>query len=88
MVSSLLHCREKVGMTLLGVGIFYFLALAGTFAVVWLNAAHKTEAAVRGSATNRLRRCLNAMKSKSCWRGPARTLRNRKLGQLMHDIRL
>ena len=31
-------------MTFLGVGIFYLLSLAGTFAVVWVNAAHKTEA--------------------------------------------
>ena len=51
-MSSLLHCREKIGMTLLGVGIFYFLALAGTFAVVWLNAAHKTEAMLDYAASD------------------------------------
>ena len=35
---------RNVGVSLMGIGMFYFLALAGTFAVVWLNAAHKTEA--------------------------------------------
>ena len=35
---------RNIGVSLMGIGIFYFLALAGTFAVVWLNAAHKTEA--------------------------------------------
>ena len=40
---TILHRREKIGMTFVGVGIFYLLALAGTFAVVWMNAAHKTE---------------------------------------------
>ena len=49
---SLLRRREKIGMTLLGVGIFYFLSLAGTFAVVWLNAAHKTEAMLDYAASD------------------------------------
>ena len=39
-------------MTLFGVGIFYFLSLAGTFVVVWLNAAHKTEAMLDYAASD------------------------------------
>ena len=52
MMRSLLRRREKIGMTLLGVGVFYFLSLAGTFAVVWLNAAHKTEAMLDYAASD------------------------------------
>lgn len=36
----------------LGVGFLYALALAGTFAVVWLNAAHKTEAMLDYAASD------------------------------------
>jgi len=36
--------RKGVFATLVGIVIFYFLALAGTFAVVWSSAEHKTEA--------------------------------------------
>jgi len=43
-VRSFLRRRKNLVMTLLGVGLFYLLALAGTFAVVWQNASHKTEA--------------------------------------------
>ena len=39
-------------MMLLGIGTFYLLALAGTFAVVWQNAAHKTEALLDYAATD------------------------------------
>ena len=44
--------REKLGVSLLGVGLFYLLSLAGTFAVVWLNAAHKTEALLDYAASD------------------------------------
>ena len=43
-MKDFLRHREKLGMTLAGVGVFYVLALAGTFAVVWQTASHKTEA--------------------------------------------
>ncbi len=39
-----INSKSRLAITLLGVGAFYLLALAGTFAVVWMNAAHKTEA--------------------------------------------
>ena len=48
----MLHRREKLGVTLVGVGVFYLLALAGTFAVVWMNAAHKTEALLDYAASD------------------------------------
>ena len=35
-----------------GVGIFYLLSLAGTFAVVWQNASHKTEALLSFATTD------------------------------------
>lgn len=41
-----------VGLSLLGIGIFYVISLAGTFAGVWLNAAHKTEATLDYAASD------------------------------------
>ena len=43
---------ERLGVTLAGVGAFYVLALAGTFAAVWMNAAHKTEALLDYAASD------------------------------------
>lgn len=51
-MKTLLRRREKIGMTLLGVGVFYLLALGGTFAAVWMNAAHKTEAMLDYAASD------------------------------------
>ena len=44
--------RRKLWLTFFGVGVFYLLSLAGTFAVVWMNAAHKTEAMLDYAASD------------------------------------
>ena len=51
-MKNLLERRKNFGVMLAGVGIFYLLALAGTFAVVWQNAAHKTEAMLDYAASD------------------------------------
>ena len=44
--------RKRLWLMLSGVLLFYCIALAGTFAVVWQNAAHKTEALLDYAATD------------------------------------
>ena len=44
--------RKSLWLMLSGVLLFYCIALAGTFAVVWQNAAHKTEALLDYAATD------------------------------------
>ena len=44
--------RKGLWLMLSGVMLFYCVALAGTFAVVWQNAAHKTEALLDYAATD------------------------------------
>ena len=51
-VRAYLSRRRNVWITLLGVGAFYLLSLAGTFAVVWQNAEHKTEAMLDYAASD------------------------------------
>ena len=51
-LKAMFRRRGNLGMTLLGVGVFYLLSLVGTFAFVWQNAERKTEAMLNYAASD------------------------------------